>query len=1114
MYHILALGYSQLGNNLKTFDTPEAQIVAEKYFDKAILIREMQIEQSQTDFNAMELAITYLDKGDWLNDIGNSTSKAKALAIYEHAMILMCTALSVNQEENYVKNQALLYSRIGNIHFHRKSLKEIYNALNYYSKSEEILRDLTAKYESDSNLIELSRLLCKTADAYIELESNENIQHAITLYQEAYELVLNTNSRIYFHNYIDELSDIYYKMAFAYTYLDNQQSLIQAFETFEKAFNLANELSIRCGLTTNYRDMIAVCHGICIVSLRLAESTYLEQALTYAHMASNYSRTLVSANHTMKNVFILVKSLYYEGEVYETIGTDQAFKKATKLYDEAFIWVEELNNAEYNSVHTNDSIIRVLEQTGHIYERRGGTLNYKKALSYYERALAHQEKIIECYGTSPDRQRGIEISCNKAGNALMCIGEKEFITNAKAYIERALNIAIELAQQIEYDKYQWDLSFCYNLYATLLWKMDENMENVIKYYQLAFDIRKNLNDKQSTLSSKKTLGFSYERLVLAYSHSPNYKDQVIAVIYINKYILLYEEIMKQENTPESKRNLSNAYKVAANQYDKLSVTTPKYVIQAEEYYKKCLNLWMDIITEVNTYRAYIDCIQAFFQAAQFAMRLGQYNKTNEYFEKTISLAKDFLQTEPEEEYKLLLPDIYMYIGNYYESQNHIKYQNKCFDLYNRALAIYESIEIEPTNYIYISNMAAISYSIAYSAMVMEKYKEAFHFYKRNIELTLQIPDEARSQQRIICLYSSYNCIGAMYLELNETKLSIEYFRYAIECEEDALKNIKEEESIIEIVKDLANDTLYLANIYQSVEQIELAMEYYDKGINMLCILLHIYQESRTYEEQLIKSCINQIRLKLLHDKTIEEVFSYVEIFLGLLKKYPEYEDFIYNLEKKYGFKIIKTETEQTDLNEELIELYNRAEYYFIHGEKQLGIQIFEQFQKIIEQLPNEKRSEQVIIYEYNIYNHLATFYANQNTQDNYKTAINYFLTAIQKESDALKMVRECRKQEIMNDIYEDCSHAIILCEKTKDYEEEDKFYSLSIKTLITMANEYSEEYELLLAKQVMEYIIFKIYIIQNEEALSNLLYILYVISQKHPELSDLSKFLYKMFEDK
>ena len=54
--------------------------------------------------------------------------------------------------------------------------------------------------------------------------------------------------------------------------------------------------------------------------------------------------------------------------------------------------------------------------------------------------------------------------------------------------------------------------------------------------------------------------------------------------------MLYEEVIKEADTFNTKMDLANAYMIAAEQYTILGESELKYILQAEKCYQKCLNL--------------------------------------------------------------------------------------------------------------------------------------------------------------------------------------------------------------------------------------------------------------------------------------------------------------------------------------------------------------------------------------------------------------------------------------------------------------------------------------------------------------------------------------------
>lgn len=1113
--HVMALGYAKMGDLLVKMESLEDLAKAGEYFDRAIRLRERMLKKERNDFNAMELAIAFQEKGDWLDEIGSSKSMEAALALYEQAEIWMEAALSVNRDETYMRNYANLCSRIGFVHHQMSSQKELQIALKYYQQAEDILHGLIRVHASGENLLGLSNLLRRIAGTYIDMESNENIRRAIALYEEASELVMNAYDGRYTSGCVDELIDLRYRIAFACTMLDGQDALLRALETLKQAYRLAYEASMVRGLNANYRNMIKVCHGICTVSIRLAEDRYLEQALDYAHKGVDYARSLTSANFTMRNLSTLTASLCHQGEVYEAFGTDQALREARRFYDESLRWAEKLLQAEYGSVTITGEIIRVLEQTGYLYEKAGGVLNYKKALPYYEKALQMEEENMEKCGESPERQRNIEISCNKVGNAWMRIGtwEKDALEKARPYLERAMDIAVRLAEQIELDKYRWDLSFCFHRYAEWLQLTEGDPDEIRNYYLRAFEIRKRLNEKQKTLASRKSLAVSYEKLIIVYSRSSSYHDWAVAANYAQKFSDLSREIAENEKTVESRMDLANAYTLTGDQYARLGRSEIQYVPRAEAYYQDALKIWPEIIGEIRTYRAYTDYIGTYFRAAQLAVRMKQYDRAERCFEVTLALTEEFLKTEPEESYRLMLPDIYMEIADFYENIDREKYLEKCLDLYHRALNIYESVDTVSGNDKYTPNFSAICYSVACTAMMMGRYDEAIRYFERSIDLTLSIPEEKRDQGRIICMYSSYNRIGAMYLESGKMEQGIEYFRKAVACEEQALENIKDETRIMEILEDTVKDTLMLEDIGYVTGQTTMAETYSDKAIRFLYLLIQLCPEESTYQEQLINICIRQLQSRISRGSDEKEVWPYLKVILGILKEHPEYEALFNDLEKNLGIRIVKDEPKQKDQCRELEDLYERAEHYLATGKDEIGLQSFLRFLEQMEQLPDSQRSDKLRIYEYNAFNQLAAYYANKNTEEDYRRAISYFEKAVQKEREALKTVGEDRSQEIGNDIYEDCSHAIMLCQKMKENEKASWFYETALAALMTLAKDHAKEYEILLAREMMEYAMFQTAVMRQTENVPAMLAGVYALAAEHPELEDMKLMLEPLFQD-
>ena len=210
---------------------------------------------------------------------------------------------------------------------------------------------------------------------------------------------------------------------------------------------------------------------------------------------------------------------------------------------------------------------------------------------------------------------------------------------------------------------------------------------------------------------------------------------------------------------------------------------------------------------------------------------------------------------------------------------------------------------------------------------------------------------------------------------------------------------------------------------------------------------------------------------------------------------------------------MKDEPKQKDQCRELEDLYERAEHYLATGKDEIGLQSFLRFLEQMEQLPDSQRSDKLRIYEYNAFNQLAAYYANKNTEEDYRRAISYFEKAVQKEREALKTVGEDRSQEIGNDIYEDCSHAIMLCQKMKENEKASWFYETALAALMTLAKDHAKEYEILLAREMMEYAMFQTAVMRQTENVPAMLAGVYALAAEHPELEDMKLMLEPLFQD-
>jgi tetratricopeptide (TPR) repeat protein len=262
----------------------------------------------------------------------------------------------------------------------------------------------------------------------------------------------------------------------------------------------------------------------------------------------------------------------------------------------------------------------------------------------------------------------------------------------------------------------------------------------------------------------------------------------------------------------------------------------RYVIEAEKQYKEAVKTWETMIEQIGTYRAYMNYCTLYGRMAHLYIMKGDEEKTEFCFQKSIEIGEAFLRTNPDGQYKGILADIYMEMASYYESKDTEEAKRKEADLYLKSLRIYEEIRIAEDDYRQKSNFAAICNGLAGVSMILEQYEDAVFYYKRNIQITEEIPYEFRDSRRVICHYSSYNRMAAIAVQNGNLDLGIEYLTKAIELEDQVLYNLKNQEDLLEILEDKIKDCGFLAAIYQSQGVLEKAEHYLLKEIEALTIL--------------------------------------------------------------------------------------------------------------------------------------------------------------------------------------------------------------------------------------------------------------------------------------
>ncbi|MEA3492752.1 MAG: tetratricopeptide repeat protein, partial [Campylobacterota bacterium] len=291
------------------------------------------------------------------------------------------------------------------------------------------------------------------------------------------------------------------------------------------------------------------------------------------------------------------------------------------------------------------------------------------------------------------------------------------------------------------DKNDPDLGSVYNNIANVYSNMLD-YGTAVEYYQKSIDFHEKFSGKMALGASA-----SYSGLADLYSKLKEHKK---AIYYLEKSILLTQKDKKNQHVlPHNYNQIASLYTVTNN--------LPK----ALEYSKKSLELFQKSYGRYHSQTA-----KAYNQIGNLYYRMGDHQKTSEYYEKASAINEKLLKDTSRGKENFLIALEYAKMANFYSDINDL---NRSLIYREKELSIYEKYGDKkgvfiPTTY---NNIASLYYS-------MGEYNNSLKYLKK--ALKIKEKGFGKRNPETVKLYSN---IAYLYRTLGDDQKSLSYHKKAL-----------------------------------------------------------------------------------------------------------------------------------------------------------------------------------------------------------------------------------------------------------------------------------------------------------------------------------------------
>ena len=638
-YNNFGIMYSDRGNYPK----------AAEFLHRAIII-------DQTLDNMPQLATSYDNLGIVLTACGD----------YNNAYRFLKKSLAISTNLNNQLAMSQTFTNIGNLLLVKQ---EYDNAMEYFEKALEIdtkfnlWNSILADYNNIGNILFYQKEYDKAIDLYQKAENMAQDKDD----QKSLAAVYNNLGNIYYDIEQYQLSENYYLLALTI----NQNIKDQPGE----ALNLSNLAAVY--LTTN----------------KIKKSIeYITQAIKIDEKIKDNLK-LAQHNENLGDIF---------SQIREYDNAEKCYFKSLDIYN-TLKMEDEIARCQnalsfcYENTNRMDKAIEILNKNLQFYKETGRQEEYADTcwqMAVVQNRLHNQNEFLKYYNIASEIYQKNKIY-GKAGDILMEIGRifnyKEEFKNAK---EHFLKATLEYSKISALEKLA--AAYCDAAYSA---KLDDNINETIKYANIAINYIENSSAKNTSLHSK-TL------IALVGCYNAKKQTNLMVSTFETAIKILENECAKNDNIMV-KHDLHTAYINGAEmmQENNLFNLAEKYLLRVIDFCKtenfksilanaqerlgllyEKLGRLKDALVNINAahsfYKQFDDEENAIIDTLKVMARINQklknYNDACEQYTKTLELLETFDAQQERAEISNELALCYKHSGDYI----------KCIDTYKNAIKLY------------------------------------------------------------------------------------------------------------------------------------------------------------------------------------------------------------------------------------------------------------------------------------------------------------------------------------------------------------------------------------------------------------------------------------------
>lgn len=440
---------------------------------------------------------------------------------------------------------------------------------------------------------------------------------------------------------------------------------------------------------------------------------------------------------------------------------------------------------------------------------------------------------------------------------------------------------------------------------------------------------------------------------------------------------------------------------------KYNLPTIREVEKSNKYLLEAIEINKNLYAKDKTYTNKERLANAYSNIAKFNVDLGNENKAESYYKKSIGLFEELAEDNEMASLENLAM-AYNNIANLYSSTDNKEaksYYKKSIVIMNRLLRRHNDINQKKTLSMTFINVAKLYYR-------EEKFEKAERWYLRSIKIIKEIAHLEPSLESKEALAKAYSDLADLFSSelIEERDKALDLYHRSMRLYESILRH----KDLVSAKRSLAASYENLANIYADLEDLK-AYSYYQKSINLKEKIIDLYVDNedilslaKTYNNLAFINWQEERLSIAYYKKAIDILLNIKEKKLEKIKEeniaacFSNMADLYYKLKdleksNKYYKKAIEIEKNlievyKDDYNiEMLIIIYNNIATRLIDGNLDPKL-IEERYFWALELLETMKEAYNKTKKKAIIFNNLGNFYYIE--YKNYEKSEDYYLKSI------------------------------------------------------------------------------------------------------------------------